>query len=135
MTPLHPSPALPATADADAKARRDGTHLGHVDLVAIGGAFEIHGAAAMRAAGRDGRFELPVDRSDGGAAVAVTAVGLAGLAARPGGLVGRLSLGERCRLALSRAAGVGQEAFELRDAGVAFGQTRGDRDRARPPSA
>ncbi len=106
-------------ADVDPEAgddRRAG--IWQVNLVALLDAFFDEIAAALTCLWRRG-VELTVDLGWHGT-MTVAAVAATGLAPGSSRLVLRLSLRERCRLALSRAAGLLQETLELGDALVAF---------------
>jgi hypothetical protein len=125
VAPLDAPAAAPTAPYADPKAHRHRPHLGKVDLELLGRALELHVPAAVRAAPRKRRLDLPVERADRRRAVPVAAVTLAATTLRLGGLVARLALRERSGLALAGPARVREQPLQLGDAGVALGQTLG----------
>src|SRR5208283_3083823 len=124
MASLHPLVAVVAAADRNRKARRHRTHLPQVDLELLGQGLELELAAAVRAARREGRFELPVDKPGRCHAVAVATVGLAAAPARLCRFLLRVAFGERGGLALSRTAGLGEQPLQLCDTGITLGKAR-----------
>jgi len=95
-----------------------------VDLELLGQGLELELAAAVRAARREGRFELPVDKPGRCHAVAVATVGLAAAPARLCRFLLRVAFGERGGLALSRTAGLGEQPLQLCDTGITLGKAR-----------
>jgi len=124
MAPLHPLVAVLAAADRNREARRHRTHLSQVDLELLGQGLELELAAAVRAARREGCFELPVDRPGRCHAMAVATVGLAATPARLCRFLLRVAFGERGGLALSRTAGLGEQPLQLCDARFTLGKAR-----------
>ena len=118
MAALHPPATARAVPDGDIEAgHHGGGPFGHIDLPLLGDPVEHHRAATVRAAPRQRRLDGAV-RVAQRPAVPVTAMTLATLAARPRRRLGRITLGERCRLPLAATAGLLQQPLQLGDPGI-----------------
>src|SRR6516162_9065241 len=105
MAPLHAAVALTAPADVDVELPMNGLTRDFY-LKLLGDVGLVEGAAAIGADVGQGRLVDLVDLfGAGGLAMGLGAVVLAGLTARPLGLVCGLALGEGGGLALAGAGG------------------------------
>lgn len=121
-----------AAPDPDPEPSRGGTARRQVALVLLGRPLELDLSAAVRAAARQRRLELSIDRAPWNHAMTVAAMRVAALSPWPLRLLGRIALGERRCLALARAAEGFEQALELGDAGVTLGDPLLSRGERRP---
>jgi hypothetical protein len=123
VTSLDSLPTTLAVPDPDVEFGSDRAHRRKVDLELLGGPLELDLTATVRAQRRQRHVDLPVGGAHRSHAVAVATMGIAAPPSRLRRLLFRVSLGERGRLTLARTAGLGQEPFQLGDAGVALAET------------
>ncbi len=108
-----PPAAVPAPSDPHPEPGRHRPQRRQVHLPLLGVAFVVDAATAVRATPRQRRGQIPVRRARRHRPVAVAAMRVARLAARPLRLRLRRALGERCRLALACPAFLAQASLQL----------------------